>query len=82
MTTTPTNNMEATDQQLDTLRNLSAVAEREGFTEAAKGGFICYSKAMTGQAYREEVNARSHDIRQILSTYKGSVFADSIASLI
>jgi hypothetical protein len=71
--------MKATSQQLDTLRNISSVAEREGFTESAKCGFISYSKARIGQADQEEVNARIHGIREIIRTAKGSMFADAIA---
>jgi hypothetical protein len=69
----------ATQQQLDTLRNLAAVAERQGFAESAQCGFISYNKARIGQAFQEEVNARIHCIREILRTSKGSLFADSIA---
>ena len=71
--------MRATEQQLETLRNISAVAEREGFTESAKCGFISYSRGVSNQASQEEVNSRIHGIREILRTAKGSKFADSIA---
>ena len=71
--------MKATLEQLETLRNVSTVAEREGFIESSKCGFISYSKGKTGQADQEEVNARIHSIREILRTYKGSMFADAIA---
>lgn len=71
--------MKATAEQLETLRNISSVAEREGFTESAKCGFISYSKACIGQAGQEEVNARIHGIREIIRTAKGSMFADAIA---
>ena len=77
--TKTTKTMKATQQQLDTLRNISAVAEREGFAESAKCGFTTYSKAQTGQAEQEEVNARIHGIREIIRTAKGSMFADAIA---
>ena len=66
-------------EQLETLRNISAIAEREGFTESAKCGFISYSKGKTGQANQEEINARIHGIREIIRTAKGSMFADAIA---
>jgi hypothetical protein len=71
--------VKATSEQLETLRNISVVAEREGFTESSKCGFVSYSKAKTGQADQEEVSARIHSIREILRTYKGSMFADAIA---
>jgi hypothetical protein len=73
------NQMKATPEQLETLRNLAANAEREGFAEAAKAGFISYSMGRTGTASQEEINSRIHGIREILRTYKGSLFADLIA---
>jgi hypothetical protein len=68
-----------TTNQLETLRNLAATAESIGLTEAAKAGFVSYSKAKIGNAGQEEVNARIHGIREIIRTAKGSVVADAIA---
>ena len=72
-------NTNATAEQLETLRNLASNAERLGLVESAKAGFVTYSKAKTGNAQQEEVNARIHGIREIIRTSKGSVFADAIA---
>ena len=71
--------MKATAQQLETLRNLSATAERLGMAEPAKAGFTTYSKASTGSANQESVNAMSHNIRQQIAWVKGAAVADAIA---
>ena len=68
-----------TTEQLETLRNLASNAERFGLIEPAKAGFVTYSKAKTGNAKQEEVNARIHGIREIIRTIKGSFIADAIA---
>lgn len=68
-----------TAQQLDTLRNLASVAEKLGYTESSKCGFVTYAKAKTSGADMEEVNSRIHGIREIIRTYQGSQFADAIA---
>lgn len=68
-----------TANQLETLRNLAAFAERLGYSESAVAGFTSYSQGKTGQADQEQVNARIHGIREIIRTYHGSLVADSIA---
>ena len=73
------NTAHAAASQIETLRNLAATAERMGLIEPAKAGFTSYSKALTGSAFQEEVNAMSHNIRQQIAWIKGSAFADSIA---
>ena len=70
---------QATSEQLETLRNVANVAEKLGFTSASQSAFLTYSKARTGQASQEEVNARTHGTREIIRTYHGSLVADSIA---
>jgi hypothetical protein len=76
---TATTTAAATQEQLETLRNLASNAERLGLAEPAKAGFTTYSKASTGRANQEEVNARIHGIREIIRHGHGSATADSIA---
>ena len=71
--------VKASNNQLETLRNISNQCEKLGYKEAAKAGFTAYNKGRIGQISQEEANARIHSMREIIRTYHGSKVADSIA---